>query len=125
MSFIAGEMGLRLQGLIGLDRQHPTPIDNVCLVVREKGSNGSGHRKRQVTMTPLAKATLQEFLTFLPRGKLDPLFQNQKGQRLSINTAHHWMDELIAEIRQAELPIFIDKGFGWHALRRTFATRHL
>jgi integrase len=125
MCVIAGEMGLRLQELLGLQLKHFNMADGVCLVVCGKGTKGSGHRKRQVTMTPLVKATLKDFLTLFPRNGSEPLIQNDKGQWLSINTAHHWMRELIGQIEQAKLPIIIEKGFGWHAFRRTWATRWL
>lgn len=122
---LTGEIGLRLQEIIGLEPQHFALADNTCLVVRGKGNKGSGYRKRQVDVSAFAKTTLQDFLKCFPRDKIAPLFQNAKGERLSIHTAHHWMDELIGQIKQAGLPIFLDKGFGWHAFRRTFATRHL
>jgi hypothetical protein len=31
------------------------------------------------------------------------------------------MKELVQEVKEAELPIFLDKGYGWHGFRRTFA----
>ena len=125
MCVIAGESGLRLQEVLGLQPEHISIEDNVCLVVKGKGSRGSGHRKRTVPLSELMKATLVDFLKQFPRAKGEPLFQNAKGESLSKNTAHHWMDELIKQIRAAELPIFIDKGFGWHAFRRTYTRLYL
>ena len=71
------------------------------------------------------KATLIDFFKLFSREKNEPLFQNACGEVLSKNTAHHWMDGLIKQIRLAGLPIFIDKGFGWHAFRRTYTRMFL
>lgn len=123
MCVIAGEMGLRLKEILGLQPEHFILPDGVCVVLRGKGSNGSGDRKRVVPLSALVKATFSDFLKSFPRNKGEALFQNRHGQRLSSNTAHHWMDELIDKIRAAGLPIFVEAGFGWHGFRRTY-TRH-
>ncbi len=125
MCVIAGEMGLRLQEILGLNPEHFILADGVCIVVWGKGSNGSGFRKRTVPISPLVKATLNDFLKQFPRAKDEPLLQTRHGQRLGKNTAHHWMDELIDRIQAAKLPIFIERGFGWHAFRRTYTRLYL
>lgn len=125
MCVIAGEMGLRLKEILGLQPEHFILPDGVCVVLRGKGSNGSGDRKRVVPVSPLVKASLSDFLKSFTRNKGEALFQNRHGQRLSNNTAHHWMDALICNIRAAGLPIFVDSGFGWHGFRRTYTRRFL
>ena len=125
MCVIAGEMGLRLKEILGLQPEHLLFSDDVCLVVRGKGSRGSGDRKRSVPLTPLVKATLKDLYRLFPREHGKPLFQNRHGYCLSASTAHHWMDELIQDIHATNSPIFIDKGFGWHAFRRTYARLYL
>ncbi|MGE0201766.1 MAG: tyrosine-type recombinase/integrase [Candidatus Melainabacteria bacterium] len=125
MCVVAGESGLRLQEILGLQPEHINLKDGQLLVTRGKGSNGSGHRKRSVPISALLKATLEEFFRRFPRRKGEPVFQTSHGQRLSASTAHHWMDELIAEIQKAGLPILIEKGFGWHAFRRTYTRLYL
>lgn len=125
MCVVAGEMGLRLQEILGLQPEHFSLPDGMCIVLWGKGSKGSGYRKRPVPISPLVKATLSDFIKQFPRSKGEPLFQNRHGQRLSKNTAHHWMNELIEKIKAANLPIFIEKGFGWHAFRRTYTRMYL
>lgn len=125
MCVIAGEMGLRIQEILGLQPEHFVLEENMCLVVAGKGSRGSGHRKRSVPVSPMVKETLAGFLKQFSRNKGEPLFQNRHGKRMSINTAHHWMDELIDKIQAAGLPIFIDKGFAWHAFRRTYTRLYI
>lgn len=125
MCVIAGEMGLRLQEILGLDLEHFILADDVCIVVWGKGSNGSGFRKRPVPISPFVKASLGDFIKQFPRTKGESLFQTRHGQRLGKNTAHHWMDELIKKIQAAKLPIFIERGFGWHAFRRTYTRLYL
>lgn len=125
MCVVAGEMGLRLKEILGLQVEHFNLVDDICLVVRGKGSNGSGDRKRSVPISPLAKATLLDFTKQFPRNKGEALFQNRHGQGLSNNTAHHWMDELIDKIQASGLPIFVESGFGWHGFRRTYTRRYL
>lgn len=122
---LAGELGLRLQELLGLEMGHFRLEDNLCLVVAGKGSKGSGHRRREVPVSALAKASLQDFIKQYPRPAKAPLFQNNQGQRLSKNTAHHWMRALTESISQAGLPIVLQKRFGWHSFRRTYATLFL
>jgi integrase len=119
MCVIAGETGMRIQEILGLQPEHFSLGDDTCLVVKGKGSNGSGYRKRPVPISPMVKATLSDFLKQFPRAKGEPLFQNHHGQRLSMNTAAHWMKEMLTKIEKAELPIQTDVGFGWHAFRRT------
>lgn len=125
MCVIAGEMGLRLKEILGLQPEHFNLVDNVCIVLKGKGSHGSGDRKRAVPISPLVKATLEDFLQRFPRTSGRPLFQNPQGQCLSMNTAHHWMDELIVKMHEAKVPILTDKGFGWHAFRRTRTRSYL
>lgn len=125
MCVVAGEMGLRLKEILGLQAEHLNVPDGVCVVLRGKGSNGSGDRKRVVPLTAMVKATFSDFLKAFPRNKGEALFQNRLGQRLSSNTAHHWLDELIEKIRAAGLPIFVEAGFGWHGFRRTYTRRFL
>lgn len=125
MCVIAGETGIRLQEILGLQPEHFTLADDTCLVVRGKGSKGSGYRKRTVPISALMKVTLTDFLRCFPRTKGEPLFQNRHRQRLSLNTAHHWIDEVIIKIDQAGLPIQIERGFGWHAFRRTSTRLYL
>ncbi len=125
MCVIGGEMGLRLNEILGLEIQYLNLLDNVCLVVRGKGNCGSGYRKREVPISPLAKATLQNFLRQFPRERKAPLFQSVKGERLSTHTAGQWMRQLLREIQESDFDISIFSGFGWHALRRTFATLYL
>lgn len=125
MCVIAGELGLRLQEILGLEPQYLNLVDNICHVTWGKGSKGSGYRKRTVPLSPMAKTFIQEFLKYFPRNAKEPLFQNASGKRLSKNTAHHWLSELIEDIKQSNLPVLIFKGFGWHAFRRSYATRSL
>jgi integrase len=125
MCVIAGETGMRLQEILGLQPEHINLEDGMCLVVKGKGSKGSGYRKRAVPLSELAKKTLRDYFSLFPRAKEEPLFQGREGHPLSKNTAHHWMDSLIDEIQTASLPIFIDKGFGWHAFRRTYTRLYL
>jgi len=123
MCVIAGEMGLRIQEVLGLNPEHFTLNENICLVVQGKGNKGSGYRKRTVPTSPLVNHSLRDFLTQFPRKRGEPLFQNPKGERLGKSTAGQWMIEAIRKVRAAGLPILIEqKGFGWHAFRRT-ATR--
>jgi len=128
MSFlcvIAGELGLRLQEILGLQLKHLNLDDNVCLVTKGKGSKGSGYRKREVPINDFVKASLKDFLKCFPRGRNDYLFQNHKGKELSKNTAHNWRAKIIEEIKEKNLPIIIEKGFGFHAFRRTYARSFL
>lgn len=125
MCVIAGEMGLRLQEILGLQLEHFSLKDGTCLVTWGKGSNGSGYRKRTVPVSQMAKRTLEDFLKQFPRAKGEPLFQNRHGQRLGKNTAGGWIRELIRQIKAAKLPIYLEDGFGWHAFRRTFTRAYL
>lgn len=122
---LAGETGMRLQELIGLDVRDLNLVDATCGVMKGKGSKGSGPRKREVPLSRLAILTVKEFLKQFPRKPGESLVQNTNLQRLSINTAHGWMRELKQRIKAAQLPIYLDQGFGWHAFRRTFARRYV
>jgi integrase len=125
MCVIAGETGMRLQEILGLQPEHFMLDENICLVLKGKASNGSGYRKRTVPISALLKASLQDFLKQFQRPKGAPLFQNRHGQALGKNTAHHWMKALIEQIKAAGLPILIEPGFGWHAFRRTYTRLYL
>ena len=118
---VAGELGLRLQEVLGLELQHINLIDDICLVIKGKGSKGSGFRKREVPLTPLLKASLKDFLKCFPRNRDEPLFQNFNNERLTHSTAYKWLDSIVKEIQTRHLPIVIEKGFGFHAFRRTYA----
>jgi integrase len=121
MSVLAGQTGMRLQELIGLDREHVNFADGRILITKGKRKGGGDYRKREVPLSKLAEITLKNFLAIFPRNPKDPLLQSQSGQRLSKNTASGWMQELVQEVKKAELPIYLDRGFGWHGFRRTFA----
>lgn len=126
MCVIAGEMGLRIQEILALQPEHFYLEDKKCLIIKGKGSRGSGHRKRLVPVTDLVKETLLGFYRQFPRKKGEPLFQTVKGTALAYPTAYLWLDELKRLIRIANLPILIDeKRFGWHAFRRTYANRYI
>lgn len=125
MCVIAGELGLRIQEILGLERRYINLVDSECLVTWGKASNGSGFRKRLVPITPSANQVIKEFLNEYPRQPDEPLFQNRLGKRLSKSTAHSMMNRLKEKIKEAGLPIYIDKGFGWHAFRRTFTRCYL
>jgi site-specific recombinase XerD len=122
---IAGETGIRCQELLGLQVQHLNLPDKVCLVVKGKGTNGSGFRKREVPLTGLCIVTLKDFLAQYPRNREDYLFQGKNGKPLCYRTANAWMREFMQAIRQAQLSILMEPGFGWHAFRRTFARLYL
>ncbi len=121
MSVLAGQTGMRLQELVGLDLEHINFADSIILVTKGKRKGGGDYRKREVPLSKLAEITLRNFLAIFPRNPKNPLLQNQVGQRLSKNTASGWMKALVQEVKEAELPIYLDKGFGWHGFRRTFA----
>lgn len=122
---IAGELGLRLQEILGLELRHINLEDNICLVIRGKGTKGSGYRKREVPLTDFFRASLQDFLKYFPRERSKPLFQNVNGDYLSSSTAHKWRQAILQEIKTSELPIIIEERFGFHALRRTYARSYL
>ncbi len=121
MSVITGQTGIRLQELLGLDLEHINFADSRILVTKGKRKGGGDFRKREVPLSELSKQTLKNFLSIFPRQPKDPLIQSKTRSRLSKNTAASWMRDLIQEVKNSELPIYLDKGFGWHGFRRTFA----
>jgi len=125
MCVLAGETGLRSQEFLGLQVQHINLVDKVCLVVKGKGTNGSGYRKREVPLSDLAVATLRDFMGQYSRRRGEYLFPGKKGKPIVYRTANEWLREFIGEVQKAQLPIFIEKGFGWHAFRRTFTRNYL
>lgn len=123
MCVIAGETGLRLQEILGIQPADIHWDDKKLLVTHGKGSKGSGHRKRLVTLSPLSIATISEFINF---GKFQPnhyIFQDKNGSKLSINTAHGWMRQAKKKILNSGIRIYLPVGFGWHAFRRTFTKK--
>lgn len=125
MSIIAGELGLRRKEIIGLKVKDFLFSENKVNVLYGKGSKGSGNKPRKVSMSSKCKEYIQNYIVFL---KLKPdswLFINSNGKPVTKDLASKWFYEFAQEIKLTGKIANIEKGFGWHSLRRTKARRKL
>jgi integrase len=126
MAVLTAESGLRVQELCALELERDLLFSQARLQTRAgKGSSGSGPRVRQTIFTPFAQATVRHFVSTarssFRRWSHEPyLFLSERGRMLSTQAAGSVFSALAAKARAAGLRI--PPRFGWHSLRRSFAT---
>lgn len=132
MFVLAGESGLRADELLHLDSQGPHRdlfYERGRIQTRfGKGTNGSGKRVRKTIFSPFAQDTLRTYEKLIrsqfPNAKIDPaLFLTEEGRRLTYRAAWAQLRRMVRFARKHG--IHLPPRFGWHALRKSFATNFL
>lgn len=132
MFVLTGESGLRADELLHLDSQGPHRdifYERSRLQTRfGKGTKGSGKRVRKTILSPFAQVTLRQYESLIrpqfPNAKTEPaLFLTEDGRRMTYRAAWSQLKRLVACARKhgADLP----PRFGWHLLRKSFATNFI
>jgi len=128
MVVVTAESGLRVQELCALEIHRDLLFDRSRIQTRAgKGSRGSGPKVRQTLFTPFAQATLRHFIQhvrchFANWSHEQHLFLNERGAKMSRASAMSVMQSVAGDARKEGLRI--PPRFGWHSLRRSFATLH-
>lgn len=123
---VAAESGLRIHEILELEIERDLLFGSNRLQTRAgKGCNGSGPRVRQTVFTPFAQATVRHYLDHVRpsfrRWSQSPLLVlSERGRAMGLGAAQQAMRGLTAIGRDAGLRI--PPRFGWHSLRRSFAT---
>jgi integrase len=132
MVVVAADSGLRADEIRNLDLKgahRDVFYERNRLQTRHgKATRGSGKRIRKTLFTPFAQATVKVFAAeirpnYLNAASHAALFLSEKGQRMSYNTMWHGLHSIATAAREAgiELPA----RFGWHSLRKSFATNFM
>jgi integrase len=123
---LAGESGLRIQEILKLEIERDLLFVSSRLQTRAgKGYRGSGPRVRQTVFTPFAQATIRYYLeqirpSFKRWSQLPQVFLSERGRGLELSSAQQVMRNVKTVGREAGLRI--PPRFGWHSLRRSYAT---
>jgi integrase len=126
MVVIAGESGLRIREICRLDVVRDLLFEKNRLQTRYgKASRGSGPRVRQTIFTAFAQATVRHFMDHVRSGfhcwSHQPLlFLTERGGPLTVGAAQQALCIMSDVARKKGLRI--PPRFGWHSLRRSFAT---
>ena len=126
MFVVAAESGLRIHEVCALDLQRDLLFTSGRLQTREgKGFRGSGPRVRQTIFTPFAQATVRHYIAhvraaFRNWSHRSELFLSERGGPVSEESAKYALKRIATAARHAGLRI--PPRFGWHSLRRSFAT---
>lgn len=132
MVVVAADSGLRADEIRNLDLKglhRDVFYERNRLQTRHgKGTRGSGKRIRKTLFTPFAQATVKVFEkqirpNYLNASTIPALFLSEKGQRLSYNTMWHALHSIAIAARRAGLEL--PPRFGWHSLRKSFATNFM
>jgi integrase len=129
MIVLAVTGGMRANELVNLDLDDLRYGEYRVWIRFGKGYKGSGKRQRLTLFTPLAQATLRvyEANTRPNLGKVSvnnrALFLSETGERITYDGIRLALEVIVEAARKAgvELPT----PFGWHDLRRSFATEYL
>ncbi len=126
MIVVAGESGLRINEICTLEVERDLLFSQGRLQTRHgKAFRGSGSRVRQTVFTPFAQATVLHYIDNVrPRFKRwsqSPfVFLSERGGPLSEDAAASTLQGATKIARQEGLRV--PPRFGWHSLRRSFAT---
>ncbi len=130
MLVLAGESGLRADELNHLEIKKDLFFESKKLQTRfAKATNGSGKRARITLFTPLARDTIKFYLSqhrpyLFGAKESDFLFPSRsKNQHITYSTMAEVLQELVKIANQNGVPVA--NHFGWHWLRRIFATRFI
>ncbi len=132
MILLAGESGLRADEIRNLDAmgQHRDLFyEQGCIQTRfGKGVKGSGKRTRKTDFTQLAQETMHVYEEYIrskfPHAKTNPaLWLTESGERISYKTMWRNLHVIGIEARKAGLNL--PPSFGWHSLRKSFATNYM
>ena len=126
MIVVAAESGLRLGELVQLEVQRDLLFDSNRIQTRfGKASAGSGPRVRQTIFTPFAQRTVEHYLSTARRhfrrwSHAPSLFLSETGGLVDPSNASTALRSLAKDARAGGLRT--PPRFGWHSLRRSFAT---
>lgn len=126
MFVVAAESGLRVHEVCALDMQRDLLFASGRLQTRVgKGFRGSGPRVRQTLFTPFAQATVRHYVehvrpAFRNWSHSPLLFLSERGGPVSEESAKGALKQIARAARAAGLRV--PPRFGWHSLRRSFAT---
>ncbi len=126
MFVLGAESGLRQRELRSLEINRDLLFDSARVQTRAgKGTRGSGPRVRQTILTPFAQATVRHFVAAVrpqfPGWSTSPfLFLSERGGALTVGAAHYAIRSMarVVRLKGGRIP----PRFGWHSLRRSFAT---
>lgn len=126
-AILAGESGLRSDELLHLEISKDLFFKSNKLQTRHaKGTKGSGKRSRLTLFSPLARDTVQFYLSY-HRPSLNPqtdhLFVSQSGLPMTYSCTNKALQEMIQVAKKEHFPI--SDHLGWHWFRRIFATRFI
>ncbi len=129
MIVLAVTGGMRANELVNLDIDD-LRYDEKCIWIRfGKGYKGSGKRHRLVPFTKFAQATLPIYETqtrpLLSKSNTtaQALFLSESGKRITYDAMRLALLEIVESARKAGIDL--PTPFGWHDLRRSFATEYL
>lgn len=126
MTVVASESGLRLNELVHLEVKRDLLFASNRIQTRSgKASRGSGPRVRQSIFTPFAQQTVEHYLSTARRlfrrwSHAPHVFLSESGGPVQRACASTGLRTLATAARSAGLRT--PPRFGWHSLRRSFAT---
>jgi integrase len=128
MIVLAGESGIRSDEMAHLEIDHDLFFGSHQLQTRwAKGTNGSGKRARLTIFSPLARATVQYYLTnhrpHIPGFPSKYLFFDTAGGPIDYNSLQRANVAVKANANKNGFKVL--EHFAWHWLRRLFATRFI
>lgn len=132
MIVIACTSGLRadeIRHLDALGSHRDLFYEENCLQTRYgKAAKGSGKRVRKTLFTKSAQAVLKVYEERVrpqfPRSQSNPaLFLSEQGNRISYGAMQHNINQIAVAATRAG--IHLPPSFGWHSLRKSFATEFM
>lgn len=129
MIILGVSAGLRADELVNLDLDDLRYSENRVWIRFGKGHKGSGKRQRLTVFTKFAQATLRVYeahtrMQFGKASSLGPaLFLSEQGGRISYDSMRLALAQIVEAARKAGIKL--PSPFGWHDLRRSFATDYL
>jgi integrase len=129
MIVLAVSGGMRANELLNLDIDDLRFKENRVWIRYGKGHKGSGKRQRLTLFTKFAQATVHVYQTFIrpqlekPGTTTAALFLTENGDRITYDSMRLALLDIGESARQAGIKL--PNPFGWHDLRRSFATEYL
>jgi integrase len=129
MIVLAVTSGMRADELVNLDLDDLRYLENRVWIRFGKGYKGSGKRQRLTLFTKFAQATIHQYEALIRPQLVKPsttnraLFLSEAGRRINYDSMRLALVEIAERARAFGLTL--PTPFGWHDLRRSFATEYL